>query len=139
MAGFFVKMMCILPLAVCSEPRDWAFVDSVGGMAVQHAALKTGRWVLNINADVSGLTEISTKPTLVNSALICESTSAEVKGDTIYLTINTGIVREGYSSKCPAADLGIIKEQTYHVVYKSPSKADHALGDITIKNQGLSE
>ncbi|MGB4812549.1 MAG: hypothetical protein WBP13_08745 [Methylophilaceae bacterium] len=139
MAGFFVKMLCVLPLAVCLAPRDWDFVQSVGGIAIEQAEVHEGEWSLHVNADVSGLTQITVKPTLINSALICESTDAEVEGDKIFLTINTGVIREGYSSKCPNANLGKIANQTYQVFYKDPSKENHLLGEIDIKVQTGSE
>lgn len=127
-----MKLMCILPLAMCSEPVGWSFVQSVGGIALGEVTVVDGNYSLAIEADVSGLKEVTIKPTLVNSALICERTSATVKNQAIYLTINKGIVREGYSTSCQAAELGRLIDGTYQVFYESPNGETQALGEVLI-------
>lgn len=129
MSAIFLKFLCIFPLAICSEPKDWAFVQSVGGIALGAASVSEGKWSLAVRANVAG-EEITVKPTQANSALICESTTAVVQSNSIYLTINTGLVREGYSASCPAANLGKVKEGNYQVFYKSPSGELQKLGEI---------
>jgi hypothetical protein len=132
MSAIFVELLCILPLAVCSEPKDWAFMQSVGGIALGTASVSEEKWSLAVRANVSGLEEITVKPTLLNSGLICESTTASVQGNTIYLTINSGLVRDGYSASCPAANLGRVKEGSYQVFYKSPNGESQKLGEIVL-------
>ena len=132
MSAIFVKLLCILPLAVCSEAKDWAFVQSVGGIALGAASVSEEKWSLAVRANVSGLEEVTVKPTLLNSALICESTTASVQGNDIYLTINTGLVRDDFSASCPAAKLGRVKEGSYQVFYKSPNGEAQRLGEIML-------
>jgi hypothetical protein len=131
MSAIFIKLLCIFPLAICSEPKDWAFVQSVGGIALGAASVSEGQWTLAVRANVAG-EEITVKPTLANSGLICESTTASIQGNFIYLTINTGLVRDGYSATCPAANLGKVKEGNYQVFYKSPIGEPQKLGEIML-------
>lgn len=135
MSAILIKFLCVFPFAVCSEPKDWAFVQSVGGVTFGAASVVEEQWSLAVRADVSGLEEITVKPTLVNSALICESTSASVQGKAIYLTINAGLFREGYSTCCPAANLGRVKEGRYQVFYKGPTGEPRKLGDVSLGKQ----
>lgn len=130
MNSILVKLMCLLPLAVCSEPKSWDFMQSVGGLAIGPAYVRETQWFLPVRADVSGLNEITLKPKRVNSALICESTTAIVEGESIYLTVNTGIIREHYSPACPAASLGSLKEGNYRLFYRSPDGTSHELGAV---------
>ncbi len=132
MSAIFVKLMCILPLAICSEPKDWAFVQSVGGIALGATSVIDEQWSLDVRANVSGLEEVTVKPTLLNSALICESTTASVQSNDIYLTINSGLVREGYSASCPAAKLGRVNQGSYQIFYKSPNGESQRLGEIML-------
>jgi hypothetical protein len=132
MNAALMKLMCILPLAMCSEPVGWAFVQSVGGISIGNVSVSKGNYSLAVNADVSGLEQVTVKPTLVNSALICESTTATIQDKAIYLTINKGVIREGYSTHCPAAKLKHIKAGNYQVFYKSPNGDTQPLGEILI-------
>lgn len=132
MSSTLMNFLCILPLAVCSDPRGWEFVESAGGLSVGPASQNNGKWSLAIQADVSGLEKITVKPTRINSALICERTTASVEGNAIHLTIHTGLIREGYSTHCPAADLGELAAGSYQLFYKSPNGELHPLGDITL-------
>lgn len=128
-----MKLLCLLPLALCSEPKDWGFVQSVGGIELGAASLSEEKWSLAVRANVSGLEEITVKPSLVNSALICQSTSATIQGQSIFLTIHTGLLREGYSTTCPPASLGKLDEGSYQVFYKGPNGEPRKLGEILLR------
>lgn len=132
MNALLVKLMCILPLAICAEEVGWSFVQSVGGISIGEVSQDEGGWLLAIHANVSGLEEVTVKPTIVNSALICESTSASIQDSAIYLTISKGLIREGYSIDCPAAKLGNINAGNYQVFYKSPNGETQPLGEVVI-------
>jgi len=129
-----MNLLCILPLSVCSHPEDWRFVQSVGGLELAAKSVSEGVWSLAVRANVSGLEEITAKPTVVNSALICESTTASVEGSDIYLTINTGVVRDGYTRLCPSANLGKVDPGNYQVLYRSPNGESQALGQVTLSS-----
>jgi hypothetical protein len=113
-----------------AEDRDWPFVSSVGGMAIGEPTKSGAGWELPINADVSGLRQVTDKPTLLNSALVCDI-KATIAGDTITLVLQTGLVHKGKSSACPAAKLGSLSPGTYQVNYLSNAAPIH-LRDIRI-------
>ena len=115
-----------------AEPRDWEFVQAVGGMAIDAPVLESGSWTLPVRADVSGLTAITNKPTALNSALICRSVKVTVEEQMIYLTIETDLTKEGGSPRCPPARLGRQQPGEYTVMYRGPNRHIVTLGDITI-------
>src|SRR6267154_2694258 len=86
--------------AVLAEPQTWSFVRRIGGISIQAPQRSGKEWVLPVLANVSGIEAVTVKPTLVNSALICESTRAIVEGRNIFLTIETGLVRKGTEVRC---------------------------------------
>lgn len=124
--------MCMLSLAVCSEPREWAFVQSAGGIALGAVSENKGEWSLAVRANVSGLEEITVKPTVINSALVCTNTNVAITGSDIYLTIDAGIVRDGYTTSCPEAHLGRIHEGAYRVFYRSAHDKPAFLEEIQV-------
>lgn len=117
-----------------AEPRTWSFVTSVGGISIQTPRRSENGWTLPVVADVSGTETITVKPTLLNSALICESTRAVVEGDAIFLTIETGLVRKGTDVRCPPGLLGPIAPGRYRVFYRGPGEQAVLLGfaDVTL-------
>jgi len=139
MTSTFIKFLCLLPLAFCSEPRGWAFVQSTGGIALGTVSVSEGNWSLAVRADVSGLEEITVRPSLVNSALICERTTATVEDNRIFLTIHTGLLREGYATSCPPANLGQLRAGSYRVFYRSPAGEPHRLGEIVVSEATTSK
>lgn len=104
---------------VMKKEQPWAFVTSVGGLELGVPVQDKYRWKLPIRADVSGLQSFTVKPTMVNSGLVCEKTTANVGGGKIVIAIVTTIPHGNASSVCPAADLGIIEPGQYEVYYGS--------------------
>ena len=118
--------------AALAEPRTWAFVTSVGGISIQ-APQRSGKgWVLPVLANVSGIEAITVKPTLINSALICENTRAVVEGRSIFLTIETGLARKGTEVRCPPGVLGSIAPGRYRVFYQGPGESAVPLGFVDV-------
>jgi len=132
MALTLASLMCILPLAVCSEPKSWSFMQSVGGIAIGEALERKGAWFLPVQANVAGLESITVKPVMLNSALICESVSARIVGESIFLTVNAGLLRDGYTRRCPEASLGTPKAGEYRVFYGHGEGEAAPLGRIVI-------
>lgn len=132
MALTFVSLMCLLPLAVCSEPKSWSFMQSVGGIAIGEALERKGAWFLPVQANVAGLESITIKPVMLNSGLICESVSARIVGESIFLTVNAGLLRDGYTQRCPEASLGTPKAGEYRVFYGHGEGEAAPLGRIVI-------
>ena len=129
--------MCLLTASAHASERDWAFMQSVGGMAIEapvrvapsSSMHKTARWQLPVRADVSGLTAVTRPPSSLNSALACTQTKAELRGHMIALRVLTGLMRSGLSSVCPPADLGAIAPGNYRVVYGQEAQP---LGELHI-------
>jgi hypothetical protein len=106
-----------MPATAFAKPVDLAFVNSVGGIRIGNAKRDDKGWAIPIEVNVSGLKTITTPPTLINSGLICERTSARVKGMTILITVHTGPARGQKSADCTAAPLGNIDPGDYDVFY----------------------
>ncbi len=124
-------------LAALSSPawagaENWKFVQSVGGMALGKPALDRPGWVLPVGINVSGLDTVSVKPTVMNSALVCERVEAAIERRNIYLTVVSGLARAGAGPRCPPAELGRIDGGPYSVFYRGPGEAPVPLGEISI-------
>jgi hypothetical protein len=132
MALTLASLMCLLPLAVCSEPKSWSFMQSVGGIAIGEAVERQGTWFLPVQANVAGLENITVKPAMLNSGLICASVSAKIVGESIFLTVNAGLLRDGYARRCPEASLGTPKAGEYRVFYGHEEGEAPSLGSIVI-------
>lgn len=127
-----VLLSCLLPLAANAETRNWSFVQSVGGMSLGAPVRAGTGWSLPITANVSGLEAITQTPTTLNSALVCERTSAVVEDRNIYLAISTGLVRGKYTVNCPSAQLGQVSAGAYRVFYRGPEHKPVLLGEIQV-------
>jgi hypothetical protein len=111
-----------------AQVQDWAFVQSVGGLAVDAPVKKGGSWLLPIRADVSGVRASTTKPTKLNSALGC-SIKTRIEDQSIFVTVVTA---PGLSAACPAGDLGPLPKGRYTVFYSGSANERVRLRDIEI-------
>jgi hypothetical protein len=116
------------------SPRDWQFVQSVGGISLGTPNRDDrGHVLLPIRCDVSGLQTITVRPTTINSGIVCESPIVRVRSSTIFLTIRTSVPSKRYpNARCPDADLGAPTAGQYSVIYASPDGSQHPLGSIQI-------
>jgi len=133
----FKYCFCLVALLITScsfvaEPRDWAFVQSVGGIAVDQPSKKDNGWVLPVRADVSGTRSITVKPSTLNSLLACTSVRVSIEGKAIYVTVKTGLTRSDLSSVCPSPNLGGIEPGSYAVLYREPGGKTFPLGKVAI-------
>lgn len=115
-----------------SEPRDWSFVQSVGGISVGEPAQSNGVWLLPVEADVSGLREVTTKPTAMNSGIACHSVAATIEGQSIFLVVSTTVAGQGRMAQCPSAALGQLRAGAYSVLYRGPNEAAIYLRQVSI-------
>jgi hypothetical protein len=122
----------LLPLQAVARSEGWPFVESVGGIAIDSPKKELAGWVLPVRADVSGLSTITVRPTLLNSALACLRTNAAVEDQVIYIAIVTGLVRSGLSPLCPPARLGAVPPGKYRVFYRGPSEKAIELSEVEI-------
>ena len=126
-----IALCMVLSTPVWGQARDWAFVQSVGGLSIGEPFHKDGSWHLPVRCDVSGLRTITTKPTSLNSALTC-STVARVEKDAIYIAVITRLPGSQNSAACPPARLGSIANGRYKVFYSTSSSERISVGDINI-------
>ena len=112
------------------KAQDWQFIQSVGGMKVSvedHS--------LNIECDVSGVKQVTVRPSMINSALGVRKVKHTRDGDTIYLTIVTSVIEKGISTSPKPVDLSDYPMGEYSVQYLDPDGAKHAVGKITVKRK----
>jgi hypothetical protein len=130
--GILIGLVLATPSVAIAVPESWAFVLSVGGITVGEPVQADGVWTLPVQADVSGLAASTSKPTTLNSALVCSSVVAKIIDDAIYLTINTDLPGAAKSARCPAARLGVVKSGTYSILYKGPQDAPVLLRSVHV-------
>ena len=119
--------------ALLGEERDWEFIQSVGGISIGTPKLENNNWVLPVLCNVSGLKEITVKPTMLNSGLVWADTEVRIRESIIYLSIETALAgMGGKSSKCGPAMLGKLKPGQYKVMYLSPNKSTNSIGEVKI-------
>ena len=130
LASIFLTAVLVGCKLMSTEYRDWRFVESVGGMQMgQPIKAKNGKWQLPIDCDVSGIRAITTKPTQINSALICNGFKVRVSGTNIFVTLRTTI--SGYASRTNA-ELGNLSSGEYSVSYRDPDGSNYQLGVIRL-------
>ena len=130
--GAFVGLVLCAPIVAAATPQPWTFVVSVGGMTVGDPVQANGAWTLPVQADVSGLETFTSKPTALNSALVCSSVVAKIIDKSIYLTIHSDWVGATKGARCPAAQLGIIPSGAYKVFYKGPQDVPVLLRSVNV-------
>lgn len=112
------------------ESRDWAFIQSVGGMKV---SLKENKLIVDCN--VSGTKKVTTEPRMINSGIVVRKVVHKQVGKTIHLTVVTSVVEKGLSATCKPIHLSKYPAGTYTVQYLDRDKTTHELGKITIPSK----
>jgi hypothetical protein len=131
--NFMSSLVLALGCAVAqAEEQPWAFVTAVGGLEPGTPVKLGGRWSLPIRADVSGLQSIKNKPTTMNSALVCTAVKAQVRGNDIFLLVETSVTHGTATSSCPNADLGHLAGGSYNVWYGKAQAKGIPLGAVRI-------
>jgi len=131
-----IVLGCVAVLGTMSSPasaqsRDWAFVQSVGGLVVGEPSHQNGAWYLPIRCNVSGIQATTTKPTSLHSALAC-STVARLEDQAIVLTVVTRAPTSDASAACPPARLGVVPKGRYKVFYSGSSAERILIGEVNI-------
>jgi hypothetical protein len=132
LSTLLVGFVLVAPTVAVATSQSWAFVVSVGGVIVEDPVRANGAWSLPIQADVSGLATFTSKPTVLNSALVCSRVAAKISDSDIYLTINSDLPGDGKNARCPAARLGAIAPGEYRVFYKGPQDAPILLRSVHV-------
>jgi len=128
----FIFLSLLIALPAHAAEREWSFVQAVGGISIGMPKRELKGWILPIHADVSGLTQVTIKPTILNSGLACERVAVRIDHFSIYIAIVTGLVRQPYTSLCPAANLGAVNHGSYRVFYRGPHEPEVFLTEINI-------
>ncbi|MCW9015209.1 MAG: hypothetical protein OQL06_15690 [Gammaproteobacteria bacterium] len=133
-----LSLLLLVITASCTDvestERSWSFVQSVGGLKVGQPYTEQNIHYLPITVDVSGLQEITIKPTMLNSALMCSRTGHLVKGNEVYISIYTSSINDTANKNCSSIPLINIEEGNYTVYYNTESSEMHKLGTITISS-----
>jgi hypothetical protein len=115
------SLSSLVLLLVCSganaEERPWSFVTAVGGLEIGTPVQSKGKWSLPIRADVSGVRAVTSKPTTMNPALVCNAVKAKVRNNDIFLVLETSVAHGNATSRCPDAKLGKLASGSYNVWY----------------------
>lgn len=132
-----MRLLLLLTSALLSSTafagvETWAFVQSVGGLSLGAPERQAAAWVLSVQVDVSGLTPVTRQPVTLNSGLACVQMHAVVEGRNIYLTLVTGLIRQGLSSHCPSVLLDASLQGRYKVFYRGPDESPVELSEIQL-------
>jgi len=122
----------LLSSTAFAKGENWQFVQSVGGLSLGVPERQARAWVLPVQADVSGLASVKRQAVALNSALACVHMQAVVEGRNIFLTVVTGLVRQGSSSRCPSVLLDASLQGHYKVFYRGPDEAPVELSEIEL-------
>lgn len=113
--------------------QSWEFMESVGGVRVDEPIRKSdGTAYLPVRCDVSGLTTITKKPTMINSALIVTGIDKKIEEKQIMISVTTGLASKNSTCTCSGVDLGNIPSGDYQVYYYGSDREKHFLGKVTV-------
>lgn len=112
--------------------ESWKFMEAVGGVAIGQPSRKPQSVYLPVRCDVSGLTEITKKPTSINSALSVKSIKTKIEEQKIYVSVKTGLVSQNETCVCSGVDLGNIPAANYEVIYYGSDREEHSLGSVIV-------
>lgn len=124
---------CALGMLV-GRGQTWAFMQSVGGLTIGAPRYQKGSWSLPVECDVSGHTQVATKPTRLNPGVVWVADFIRIENDRIYLTVDAGAAPPGKAKTvCGPANLGRLKPGRYSVIYRDPDGSPHPIRTIELK------
>lgn len=136
---YVLNIFLLLSLISCSgvinsataQHQNWKFIESVGGLNIG-AQDKNPNW-LNIRGDVSGLTEYSTKPTLLNSGLAVKEVNKKIVDSRIQIYVVTTVISKKYSqTKIYGVNITGVKKGKYLIQYLNPDGSTVDLKEVEI-------
>lgn len=117
-----------------SDVRDWAFVRKTGGIRISQPVMIDGKRLLPVEYDVSGVTTVTEKPTLMNSGLAVRKIEVRQDGAQLVIRVVTQAVEKGtLVGPGHYADLAGIPSGRYRVYYGTAGDAAKDLGTIEIR------
>lgn len=114
-----------------AQSRDWAFIQSIGGLAFSPPVYRAGAWHLPIRCNVSGAEAITTKPTAYHGTLAC-TMGVRVEGRAIVLTVMTHGESGDAFADCPPVRLGNLEKGRYAVFYSGSASERVEIGEAFI-------
>lgn len=124
------------PHLATSQVADWPFIQSVGGIRVGTPKSQgSGRWLLAVVCDVSGLTTITQKPTSINSGLVVTKVLHRISASELRISVAMNARFSGSrTSRCGDIDVTGASEGHYEVFYEEPNKTLHAIGTVVFSD-----
>ena len=116
-----------------SEPRDWQFIQSVGGIDIDPVIQKSGKPMLPVTFDVSGLSTVTCKPTTMNSGLVFYKFDVKHSDGNITIRVVTSVPDTTKDTLIHYLDLSEIRKGAYQVYYETAGDSEKRLGAIEIK------
>lgn len=117
-------LLTAVPVLACSavtvENQDWAFMQAVGGIAIQRPYRANAKLYLPVECDVSGAKAVSSKPSTINSGLVVHDVTARRDRSAIYVSVSTSLPSSGHTTACAPAPLENLPSGTYTVFYGEP-------------------
>ncbi|MFZ3129327.1 MAG: hypothetical protein WA136_15055 [Rhodoferax sp.] len=128
--GFVV--LALLASAAAAQQQPWSFVQAAGGLRLGKPVPRPTGWMLPVEADVSGLSTVTTQPTAVHPALVCRETRAALESQALYITLVTGAAGTGGTPRCAPVFISNGLAGRYTVFYRSAGEAPVRLGEVIL-------
>ena len=127
------SVAALLTTACAAEHRDWAFIQSVRGMALGTPYRTASGIMLPVSVDVSGLKTVTTTPRVMNSGLALKEIVVRREGNTVGIALFT-TAAGSLSQRTTSSDiaLGDLQPGRYTVVYAEPNGERVDVGQITV-------
>ncbi len=121
----------VFSTSALGQSRDWAFIQSVGGLAFGAPVYRNSAWYLPIRCTVSGAEAITTQPTVFHGTLAC-TMGVQVDGRAIVLTVMTHGESGDAFADCPPVRLGNLEKGRYAVFYSGSASERVEIGEAFI-------
>ena len=118
--------------------QNWDFIQRAGGIDVGTPKLVSkNTYELPIRCNVTGLEEITVKPTYTSTSIMCREVKARVDGANILLTVvvapDESSGSENLRSGCPNVILKNLMSGTYVVQYLAPGGQTTKIKELVIQ------
>ncbi|MFZ3220854.1 MAG: hypothetical protein WA174_12515 [Rhodoferax sp.] len=128
----FLVLALLASAAAAQQQQPWSFVQAAGGLRLGKPVPRPTGWMLPVDADVSGLSTITTQPTAVHPALVCRETRATLEGQALYLTLITGTSGTGGTPRCAPVFISNALAGRYTVFYRFAGEPPVRLGEVLL-------
>jgi hypothetical protein len=116
---------------------DWKFIQSTGGLRILPPQIIDGKMLLPVLYDASGLSQITCKPSALNSGIVVDKIKVRRSSDVLVIRVSTCLRKDMGSTEGAGhihyADLSGIPPGTYQVFYGRANDPYTILGQIDIK------